>query len=57
MTRRMTKAQARKRLNEAKRKVRRVLWEADHHLTTREMNQLDDIIKKIHSLERGSVLR
>ncbi len=53
----LSKAQARKRLAEAKSKVRRVLWQADHHLSTREMNELDSVIKTLHKLERVQGLR
>lgn len=49
---RMTKAQARKRLEEAKKKVVNVLWCADHHMSKGEMDKLNKIIQQLHAAIR-----
>jgi len=53
----MTKAQARKRLQEAKSKVVKVLWSADHHMSKGEMNKLNTIIDKLHDSIRFNGLK
>lgn len=53
----MSKAMARKRLDEAKKKVVRVLWEADHHMSKGEMDKLNKIIQQLHAAIRFNGLR
>ena len=53
----MTKALARKRLQEAKSKVVKVLWTADHHMSKGEMNKLNTIIDKLHDAIRFNGLK
>jgi len=54
---RMSKSQARKRLDEAKSKVVKVLWHADHHMSKSEMNKLNKIIDELHAAIRFNGLR
>ena len=53
----MTKAQGRKRLQEAKDKVVKVLWSTDHYLSKGEMNKLNVIIEKLHDAIRFNNLK
>lgn len=54
---RMSKTAARKRLEEAKKKVVRVLWEADHHMSKGEMEKLNKIIQQLHASIRFNGLK
>ena len=53
----MSKAQAKKRLEEAKKKVVKVLWCADHHMSKGEMDKLNKIIQQLHDSIRFNGLR
>jgi hypothetical protein len=53
----ITKAQARKRLQEAKDKVVKVLWSADHYMSKGEMNKLHAISEKLHDAIRFNNLK
>ena len=53
----LTKAQARKRLEEARRKVHMVVWNGSHYLTPADLKKLQTLMADLHKAQHLNSLK